>query len=106
VTAQHWSATAVRVGRGNRTAWDYFPPPEPWMASGLCSQTDPDAWFVDKGGSVKGAKRVCLACPVRAECLAYALKHDEHWGVWGGKSERERRKLKRQQRLAELPEAS
>jgi WhiB family transcriptional regulator, redox-sensing transcriptional regulator len=95
MTAQHWSSTAVRAGRDNRSVWDFMPAPEPWMASGLCAQTDPDAWYVEKGGNVNPAKRVCLACPVQAECLACALEHDEHFGVWGGKSERERRKLKR-----------
>jgi WhiB family redox-sensing transcriptional regulator len=41
------------------------------------------------------AKRVCLSCEVRQECLEYALAHDERFGIWGGLSERERRRLKR-----------
>jgi hypothetical protein len=40
-------------------------------------------------------QRVCLSCDVRAECLEYALAHDERFGIWGGLSERERRRLKR-----------
>lgn len=68
---------------------------EPWMARALCSQTDPEAFFPDKGGSVREAKRVCLTCDVRAECLDYALAHGEAFGIWGGLSERERRKITR-----------
>jgi WhiB family transcriptional regulator, redox-sensing transcriptional regulator len=67
-----------------------------WQARGLCQQTDPEAFFPEKGGSTRPAKRVCRACEVRAECLEYALAHDERFGIWGGVSERERRGLKRQ----------
>ena len=48
-----------------------------------------------EGGSTREAKRVCLTCDVRGECLDYALAHDERFGIWGGLSERERRKLKK-----------
>lgn len=71
------------------------PEAEPWMDEALCAQTNPEAFFPEKGGSTKPAKSVCMACPVRAECLAYALEHDEKFGIWGGKSERERRKLRK-----------
>lgn len=64
-----------------------------WMVDALCAQTDPDAFFPDKGESLRPAKAVCLACPVRSACLAYALEHREPHGVWGGLSPRERRKL-------------
>jgi WhiB family redox-sensing transcriptional regulator len=66
-----------------------------WQERALCAQTDPEAFFPEKGGSTREAKRVCLVCPVRAECLEYALEHDERFGIWGGLSERERRKLKK-----------
>lgn len=66
-----------------------------WQDSALCAQTDPEAFFPEKGGSTREAKRVCLACEVRAECLEYALLHDERFGIWGGLSERERRRLRR-----------
>lgn len=69
-----------------------------WQERGLCAQTDPEAFFVEKGGSTKPAKRVCLGCEVRAECLEYALAHDERFGVWGGYSERERRRLQRERK--------
>ena len=61
----------------------------------LCAQTDPEAFFPEKGGSTREAKRICLGCEVRDGCLEYALAHDERFGIWGGLSERERRRLKR-----------
>lgn len=67
-----------------------------WQADALCAQTDPEAFFPEKGGSTRDAKRICTSCDVRGECLEYALNNDERFGIWGGLSERERRKLKRQ----------
>ncbi|WP_300011469.1 WhiB family transcriptional regulator [Pseudonocardia sp.] len=66
-----------------------------WQERALCAQTDPEAFFPEKGGSTREAKRICSGCEVRAECLDYALAHDERFGIWGGLSERERRKLRR-----------
>jgi len=66
-----------------------------WQTDALCSQTDPEAFFPEKGGSTRDAKRICTSCDVRGECLEYALANDERFGIWGGLSERERRKLKR-----------
>ena len=66
-----------------------------WQDRALCAQTDPEAFFPEKGGSTREAKKVCRACDVRADCLEYALEHDERFGIWGGLSERERRRLKR-----------
>lgn len=66
-----------------------------WQERALCAQTDPEAFFPEKGGSTREAKKVCSSCDVRAECLEYALANDERFGIWGGLSERERRKLKR-----------
>ncbi|MGH3831099.1 MAG: WhiB family transcriptional regulator [Pseudonocardiaceae bacterium] len=66
-----------------------------WQERALCAQTDPEAFFPEKGGSTREAKRICAGCEVRAECLEYALAFDERFGIWGGLSERERRKLKR-----------
>lgn len=68
-----------------------------WRAKALCAQTDPEAFFPEKGGSTREAKRVCCACEVRPECLEYALANDERFGIWGGLSERERRRLRRAQ---------
>lgn len=66
-----------------------------WQADALCAQTDPEAFFPEKGGSTRDAKRICTSCEVRAQCLEYALENDERFGIWGGLSERERRKLRR-----------
>lgn len=66
-----------------------------WQERALCAQTDPEAFFPEKGGSTREAKRICQGCEVRSECLEYALAHDERFGIWGGLSERERRKLKK-----------
>ena len=66
-----------------------------WQERALCAQTDPEAFFPEKGGSTREAKKVCVGCDVRSECLEYALANDERFGIWGGLSERERRKLKK-----------
>lgn len=66
-----------------------------WQSDALCAQTDPEAFFPEKGGSTRDAKRICASCEVRDQCLEYALANDERFGIWGGLSERERRKLKR-----------
>ena len=66
-----------------------------WQERALCAQTDPEAFFPEKGGSTREAKRICMGCEVRDACLEYALAHDERFGIWGGLSERERRRLKR-----------
>ncbi len=70
-------------------------PADQWQDKALCAQTDPEAFFPEKGGSTREAKKICLGCEVRHECLEYALAHDERFGIWGGLSERERRRLKR-----------
>ena len=78
-----------------------------WMDDALCAQTDPEIFFPEKGGSTLAAKRVCAACPVRAECLEYALADERtsyvtpfHYGVYGGLSPRERRALLRERGAA------
>jgi WhiB family redox-sensing transcriptional regulator len=69
--------------------------PLAWQADSLCAQTDPEAFFPEKGGSTRDAKKICTSCEVRTECLEYALHNDERFGIWGGLSERERRKLRK-----------
>lgn len=83
-----------------------LPRPEEWAVDALCAETDPEAFFPDKGGSTQQAKRICNGtpvtgigpgrepCPVRHECLRFALNNDERFGIWGGLSERERRQLR------------
>lgn len=68
--------------------------PAGWHLEALCAEIGGDAWFPEKGESCNAAKRICQDCPVRAECLQYSLDNDERFGVWGGLSERERRRLR------------
>ena len=65
-----------------------------WTAFSACKTTDPDELFVT-GAAQNRAKAVCLACPVRTECLSDALDNRVEFGVWGGMTERERRALLR-----------
>ena len=79
-----------------KTLLDYDPDqPLEWRVDALCAQTDPEAFFPEKGGSTRSAKKICEDCEVRNICLEYALQNDERFGIWGGLSERERRKLKK-----------
>ncbi len=71
-----------------------------WVEHAACSTTSPDLFFPERGASTREAKAVCAGCPVRVDCLEYALEAGEKFGVWGGKSEKERRTLRRH-RLAE-----
>jgi WhiB family redox-sensing transcriptional regulator len=66
-----------------------------WQERALCAETDPEAFFPEKGGSTREAKKICTGCEVRTECLEYALLNDERFGIWGGLSERERRRIRR-----------
>ncbi|MEV6841199.1 WhiB family transcriptional regulator [Streptomyces sp. NPDC051133] len=65
-----------------------------WSTQGRCRTTPPDDLFVT-GAAQNRAKAVCTSCPVRTECLAFALDHRIEYGVWGGMTERERRALLR-----------
>jgi WhiB family redox-sensing transcriptional regulator len=71
-----------------------------WTDRALCAQVDPEIFFPEKGQSTIPAKRVCVGCEVRTDCLEDALLKDERYGVRGGKSERERRKINRDRRRA------
>jgi WhiB family transcriptional regulator, redox-sensing transcriptional regulator len=70
-----------------------------FMAFGACRGSDPDLFFPDRGESLEPAKRICSQCVVRDECLEHALANGERFGVWGGTSERERRRIRRQRRV-------
>lgn len=74
-----------------------------WQDRALCAEVGDDFWFPEKGGKVAAAKRVCVACEVRAECLEWALAHDEKSGIWGGLSGQERRRLQRQRAAVSVP---
>jgi WhiB family redox-sensing transcriptional regulator len=94
---EDWFVDPVRLGMpGLRPATvEDDDNPLSWQTDALCAQTDPEAFFPEKGGSTRDAKRICTGCSVRAQCLEYALENDERFGIWGGLSERERRKLRR-----------
>ena len=70
-----------------------------WMGLGICRELPPNTFFPNDGGGVEQARRVCSACPVQEPCLEFALTERIDHGVWGGASERERRKILRRRRL-------
>lgn len=71
-----------------------------WQAHGACRGAGNTSWFPGKGTSTNRPKRVCADCPVKQECLDYALEHHIVHGIWGGTSEQERRLMRRQRRAA------
>jgi WhiB family redox-sensing transcriptional regulator len=71
-----------------------------WQENANCLGVDPDLFFPERGASTREAKEVCRGCVVRMECLEYALVNGEKFGIWGGMSERERRRLRRQRAQA------
>ena len=87
--------THLSVLDGGMSLVGLHPSDEQWQELALCAQTDPESFFPEKGGSTREAKRICTGCEVRDACLEYSLAHDERFGIWGGLSERERRRLKR-----------
>lgn len=70
-----------------------------WQLYANCLGVDPDLFFPERGASTKEAKAVCKGCVVREDCLEYALANSEKFGIWGGLSERERRRIRRQRAL-------
>ena len=74
-----------------------------WRGLGECSTgSNPDIWFSTAGKNLREAKRLCGRCPVRKQCLAFALEESVAHGVWGGMSESERRSLPRNKRRESL----
>lgn len=70
-----------------------------WQDDANCLGVDPDLFFPERGASTREAKEVCRACSVKTQCLEYALVNGEKFGIWGGMSERERRRIRRQRAL-------
>lgn len=70
-----------------------------WMAEGNCREHAPSVFFPSDGVGVEVARRICANCPVKEPCLEYALRNGIDHGVWGGASERERRRIARRRRL-------
>ncbi len=71
-----------------------------WQSRANCMGVDPDLFFPERGASTKEAKEVCRGCVVRTDCLEFALRNSEKFGIWGGMSERERRKVRRERAKA------
>ena len=63
-----------------------------------CKGTNQDDFFPERGSSTVIAKKICSECKVQKECLEYAVERKERFGIWGGKSERERRAIRRERR--------
>ena len=91
-----WQAFAACLSEDPDLFFPWDDEDQDWQDLALCAETDPELFFPEKGGSVREAKAVCRRCPVRPECLEYALANDIRHGIWGGLSWPQRRELKRQ----------
>ena len=69
-----------------------------WMGRGNCREEPPARFFPSDGVGVELARQICATCPVKSPCLEYAIRNRIDHGVWGGASERERRRILRQRR--------
>ena len=79
--------------RWTQAATTSFDRPD-WHHQAACRGCDPDLFYPERGATVTAAKAICAACPVRGECLDYALEVGEHHGIWGGTSERQRKRIR------------
>jgi WhiB family transcriptional regulator, redox-sensing transcriptional regulator len=70
----------------------------PWRANAACRGLDPSIFFPLTDEEAEQAKSVCDGCPVQGSCLEHALGIREKEGIWGGRTERERRRIIRQRR--------
>jgi WhiB family transcriptional regulator, redox-sensing transcriptional regulator len=68
----------------------------PWAVFAACREADPDLFFGSSKDAERGALAICEICTVAAECLEHALDARERFGVWGGKTEKERKRLQRE----------
>ena len=69
-----------------------------WRQHAACRGVDPDIFYPASEEDAEPAKAICAQCPVRQPCLEYALTNRERDGVWGGATEKERRRMLRQRR--------
>ncbi len=93
--------TQEKIRNAGRRTVSLASEPQPnWQDEANCLGVDPDLFFPERGASTREAKEVCRGCPVRLDCLEYALVNGEKFGIWGGLSERERRRLRRQRAQA------
>ena len=71
-----------------------------WQDLASCRGTNPNLFFPERGASTRTAKGICRECTVQADCLEFAIVSSEKFGIWGGLSERERRKIRRERSIA------
>ncbi len=91
------AAVAIR-NAADVTAWTR-PPTGPWAKDGACvDHPTPEIWFptsaLDDDVDTRRAKAICRSCPVQVECLEHAVRVNEEFGIWGGESERGRRRIR------------
>ncbi len=72
-----------------------------WQADANCMGADADLFFPERGASTRRAKAICAECAAQPQCLEYAIVNGERFGIWGGLSERERRRLRKERALRE-----
>ncbi len=77
-----------------------------WQDYANCRGADADLFFPERGASTRKAKSICRACEVQVDCLEFAIVQGEKFGIWGGLSERERRRIRKQRALARRRQAS
>ena len=77
-----------------------------WMANGLCAEKHPSIFFPSDGVGVEKARKICNECPMQTPCLEYALRNRIDHGVWGGTSERQRRRILKERRVKALQRTS
>ena len=77
-----------------------------WQRRANCMGVDPELFFPERGASTREAKEVCRGCVVREDCLEFAIANSEKFGIWGGMSERERRRLRRARAIERRAQAS
>jgi transcription factor WhiB len=77
--------------------------PAGWAARAACRGLDPELFFPARGQAVDSAKTVCAACPVTTECAEYAATIHQNRGIWGGLSERQRRRQEPPHKPRKLP---
>ncbi|MCU1492183.1 MAG: putative WhiB family transcriptional regulator [Acidimicrobiaceae bacterium] len=77
-----------------------------WQSRANCMGVDPELFFPERGSSTREAKEVCRGCVVRVDCLEFAIANGEKFGIWGGMSERERRRVRRARVLQKRQQAA
>ncbi len=77
-----------------------------WQDDANCKGANADLFFPERGASTRSAKAICRECRVRADCLEFAIQTGEKFGIWGGMSERERRRVRRERQIAAAARAS